>query len=237
MRPILFPSSSVNQRLPSGPAVMPNGLQPNLCPQVVGRGNKVELPAVVMRPMLFPKAKVNHRLPSGPAVMPKGPKLFVETWNSVTLPLGVMRPIMPTLYSVNQRLPSGPAVMNLGSQHVGNSVMVPALAQAGAVLRLSRPTQAIRAVRSAVRCDRHPERFMFLPPLCIVLLIIFMQACPPCCTRVVHGLAAVPAKPRQGLLSSSPCSALRYRRSTHASPHPVTASGSPPPPKEPGRPR
>src|SRR5260370_1454553 len=144
MRPILFPSSSVNQRLPSGPAVMPNGLQPNLCPQVVGRGNKVELPAVVMRPMLFPKAKVNHRLPSGPAVMPAFVVGGVGNW--VILPVGVLRLMFPTT-SVNHRLPSGPAVMNLGSQHVGNSVMVPALAQAGAVLRLSRPTQAIRAVR------------------------------------------------------------------------------------------
>src|SRR5258708_2332976 len=239
MRPILSPLFSANQTLPSGPAVMPSGRQPNLFPQVLGSGNKVELPPVVMRPMLFPKDKVNQRLPSGPAVMPKGPLLFGETWNSVMLPLGVMRPMMPTLYSVNHRLPSGPAVMPTGSLSAGgmeNSVMVPAAAQAGAVLRLSRPTQAIRAVRSAVRCDRHPERFMFLPPLCIVLLIIFMQACPPCCTRVVHGLAAVPAKPRQGLLSSSPCSALRYRRSTHASPHPVTASGSPARLKERGGP-
>ena len=47
------------------------------------------------------------------------------------------------------------------------SVMVPAAAQAGAVLRLSRPTKATMAVSSAVRCDRRPERFMCLPPWCI----------------------------------------------------------------------
>src|SRR6266566_2866877 len=70
MRPILSPLNSVNHRLPSGPAAMPNGLQPNLFPHLVGRGNEAKLPPVVMRPMLFPKDKVNHRLPSGPAVMP-----------------------------------------------------------------------------------------------------------------------------------------------------------------------
>ena len=45
--------------------------------------------------------------------------------------------------------------------------MVPAVAQAGAVFRLNRPTQAIKAVRSAVRCDRYPERFMLLSPWCL----------------------------------------------------------------------
>jgi len=107
---------------------MPSGWQPNLFPQVLGSGNKVELPPVVMRPMLFPKDKVNQRLPSGPAVMPKGPLLFGETWNSVMLPLGVMRPTMPTLYSVNHRLPSGPAVMLKGmllAVGMGNPVTRP----------------------------------------------------------------------------------------------------------------
>src|SRR6266699_2549107 len=80
------------------------------------------------------------------------------------LPLGVMRPML--FDSANQRLPSGPAVIPLGKLAGENSVRVPTTAQVGRLLRLSRPTQAIRAVRSAVRCDRHPERFMFLPPLC-----------------------------------------------------------------------
>src|SRR5947208_10018616 len=82
MRPILSPLNSVNHRLPSGPAAMPNGLQPNLFPHLVGRGNEAKLPPVVMRPMVFPKDKVNHRLPSDPAVIPQGP--LVETWNSLT---------------------------------------------------------------------------------------------------------------------------------------------------------
>src|SRR6266704_3316294 len=83
-----------------------------------------------------------------------------------------MRPIWFPKFSVNHRLPSGPAAMAKGSLlavGVENSVMVPTVAQAGRLLRLSRLTPAIMAVISAVRCDRHPERFMFLPPLCIVL--------------------------------------------------------------------
>jgi hypothetical protein len=70
-------------------------------------------------------------------------------------------------------------------------------------IRLSRPTQASTAVRSAVRCDRHPERFMFLAPLCIVLLMGVMRAGPPRCNIVLRGLAAMPGKPRQGRLPSS----------------------------------
>jgi hypothetical protein len=54
--------------------------------------------------------------------------------------------------------------MPLGKLAGENSVMVPTAAQAGALLRLSMPTQAITAVRRAARCDRHPERFMVLPP-------------------------------------------------------------------------
>src|SRR6266516_3888533 len=185
MRPMALPSNSVNHRLPSGPAVMPKGKL--LC---VGMGNSVMRPAVVMRPMLFAPTSVNQRLPSGPAVMPEGPLLAVGMGNTVKLPLVVMRPMSPSPFviSVNQRLPSGPAVIPIGALFVGmgNSLMVRALAaQAGRLLRLSRLTAAMMAVRSAVRYDRHPERFMCLPPLCMVLLIIFMRACPPRRNRVV----------------------------------------------------
>src|SRR6266851_4203516 len=44
---------------------------------------------------------------------------------------------------------------------------------------------------------------MCLAPLCSVLLIIIMRACPPRCTRVVRGLLAVPGNPRQELLPAS----------------------------------
>ena len=54
---------SVNHRLPSGPAVMPDGLtkMPTL--------NSVTTPAGVIRPIRLPLISVNHRLPSGPTVM------------------------------------------------------------------------------------------------------------------------------------------------------------------------
>ena len=48
MRPILFPAVSVNQRLPSGPAVIAIGPPP-----AVGMENSVMLPLGVMRPIWF----------------------------------------------------------------------------------------------------------------------------------------------------------------------------------------
>src|SRR5436853_7454529 len=65
MRPILLPSRSVNQRLPSGPAVIPSGLLLD-----VGRGNSLMVPLGLMRPIWLPSCSVNQRLPSGPAVIP-----------------------------------------------------------------------------------------------------------------------------------------------------------------------
>ena len=64
MRPILWPLFSTNQRLPSGPSVMPSGEA-----AAVGTGNSVKTPAGVMRPILFLPCSVNQRLPSGPEVM------------------------------------------------------------------------------------------------------------------------------------------------------------------------
>ncbi len=40
--------------------------------RVVGMGNSVMRPPVVILPILLPSPSVNHRLPSGPAVMPFG---------------------------------------------------------------------------------------------------------------------------------------------------------------------
>ena len=70
--PILLALCSVNQRLPSGPLVIPRGRQ-----QVEGRANCCILPAGVMRPILFPTGSVNQRLPSGPLVIPAGPQLWL----------------------------------------------------------------------------------------------------------------------------------------------------------------
>src|SRR5260370_34448722 len=111
MRPILLPKASVNQRLPSGPAVMLAGLL-----LAVGIWNAEKLPLGVMRPIAPILNSVNQRLPSEPAVMPSGPQPaedphFVGRGNSVMLPPGVMRPILLLFISVNQRLPSGPTVM------------------------------------------------------------------------------------------------------------------------------
>src|SRR5260221_10283870 len=81
IRPMLFPVSSVNQRLPSGPVVMPPGSL-----GVVGTGNWVIAPLVVIRPILFPEDSVNQTLPSGPRVMPKGALLGAGSGNSVMVP-------------------------------------------------------------------------------------------------------------------------------------------------------
>ena len=111
----------MNHRLPSGPAVIPNGRLP-----AVGTGNSVITPAGVIRPILFPMTSVNHRLPSGPTVIPLGKLPAVGTGNSVIAPAGVIRPILFALNPVNHRLPSGPAVIPIGKLSAvgtGNSVM------------------------------------------------------------------------------------------------------------------
>src|SRR5262245_16254970 len=67
-RPILLLARSVNQRLPSGPAVMNSGME-----LAVGMGNSsVTTPEVVMRPILLVLPSVNQSAPSGPTAMPKG---------------------------------------------------------------------------------------------------------------------------------------------------------------------
>src|SRR5205807_4937610 len=89
IRPMRSPLSSVNHRLPSGPAVIPSG------PSSAGDPtNSVTTPAGVMRPMELRPNSVNHRLPSGPAAMENGAAFEVmPVVNSVTVPDGVMRPI------------------------------------------------------------------------------------------------------------------------------------------------
>src|SRR2546421_9377974 len=87
-RPILLPPFSVNQRLPSGPAVIQRDTLP-----AVGTTNSVMMPAGVLRPILLPCLSANQRLPSGPAAIPLGKLLVVGTVNSVMTPAGVIRPI------------------------------------------------------------------------------------------------------------------------------------------------
>ena len=56
----------VYQRLPSGPAVMPNGPAETMVLLVL---NSVTTPSGVIRPIRPMPLSVNQRLPSGPAVM------------------------------------------------------------------------------------------------------------------------------------------------------------------------
>src|SRR5260370_41719029 len=83
MRPILLLPSSVNQRLPSRPAVIPQGALP-----AVGMGNSVMMPLGLMRPILLPVPSVNQRLPLGPAAIPVALLLTVGIGNSVILSAG-----------------------------------------------------------------------------------------------------------------------------------------------------
>ncbi len=88
MRPSLLPVVSVNQRLPSGPAVMASGPEP-----VAREPNWAMTPEVEMRPIwetptLF---STNQRLPSGPAVMPAGLARAAGTANDEMLRAGARR--------------------------------------------------------------------------------------------------------------------------------------------------
>src|SRR5437879_5393405 len=129
--PILAVPNTVNHKLPSGPAAMPNGSL------FAGRLNSVIAPPGLIRP-IFPDS-VNHKFPSGPAAIADGrqpegggkvPHVFAAgRLNSVIAPAGVIRPIRLPNRSVNHRLPSGPAVMRQGPLSAvgrGNSVITPA---------------------------------------------------------------------------------------------------------------
>ncbi len=86
IRPILPEPFSVNQRLPSGPAVIPQGRA-----DAVGTANSVIDPPGVIRAILSVPASVTQRLPSEPVVIRVGRlpalKLYV-----VIVPLGVIWP-------------------------------------------------------------------------------------------------------------------------------------------------
>src|SRR5438874_572241 len=126
MRPIFktFGLFSVNQTLPSGPAVMPIGLLKG-----VGIANSVIAPAGVMRPIRLASYSRNQTLPSGPPVIAIAGLDVGGNGNSVTTPVVVIRPIAlaAKAHSVNHRLPSGPEAMehgNLDGLGSGNLVMI-----------------------------------------------------------------------------------------------------------------
>jgi hypothetical protein len=113
MRPILLSkgNGSVNQRFPSGPAVIRSGLP-------VTGPNSVILPRRsngLIRPILLPLNSVNQMLPSGPTVMPCGLAPGVGIVKKVNSPAGVSFTIAFLSPSVNQMLPSGPLVMPSGT--------------------------------------------------------------------------------------------------------------------------
>src|SRR5262245_38613322 len=120
---VIFPiaKKSVNQRLSSGPLVMPKGVM------VCGKGNSVRAPSGVIFPMAVPVPFVrfsdNQTLPSGPLVIPTA---YPDIGSSLMVAPVLVCPILCPLYSVNQRLPSGPAVISPGGQGAANSVTVPA---------------------------------------------------------------------------------------------------------------
>ena len=87
--PILSVFVSVNQRLPSGPVVMPAG--PAL--PVMPVENSVTVPDGVILPILFAPYSVNQTFPSGPAVIPNGElDAVIPVENSVTVPIAADSP-------------------------------------------------------------------------------------------------------------------------------------------------
>src|SRR5262245_17410615 len=109
--PTLLPPNSANHKLPSGPAVIPNGALPT-----VGMGYSEITPDGVILLTLLPVKllSTNHKLPSAAAAMPRASLPGVGITNSVITPAGVIRPTLFALDSVNQRLPSWPVVIAKG---------------------------------------------------------------------------------------------------------------------------
>src|SRR5437868_1075716 len=82
---------SVNQTLPSGPAVIPDGLASAVNPRALPPVNSCTTPPRSMNPT-EPGfvGSVNHRFPSGPVASPDGPRFAVNPGvsppaNSVTV--------------------------------------------------------------------------------------------------------------------------------------------------------
>src|SRR5437773_1870453 len=88
IRPIEWFGLSVNQRLPSGPAAIPDGTL------ILGSMKLDTAPASVIRPIELLPLLVNQRLPSGPAAIPRGPLIPAPAPGKLdTAPAGVIRPI------------------------------------------------------------------------------------------------------------------------------------------------
>ena len=118
IRPILRTPASVNQTLPSGPAVIALGLRSE-----ASLNSATEPVAGLRRAIrcLLP-CTVNQREAFGPAVTCCGSRPATKPGTlparySVITPLTVMVPTAS--FAVNHRLPSGPAVMSAGALSCG----------------------------------------------------------------------------------------------------------------------
>ena len=122
MVPVLL--TSVNQILPSGPAVIAK-------PQVMlGSGDSVTEPEMAIRATLQELAlvSVNQMLPSDPAAIPEANWVPRGNGKYVITPALVTAPIRQPAASTNQTLPSGPkeiAWMFVIPGVIANSVIVP----------------------------------------------------------------------------------------------------------------
>ena len=99
---IRFPMNSVNQILPSGPAVRRSGSL------AVAAAKSVETPAGVMRPTLLLVTSVYQMLPSGPAARKVTVDLVLPTMignSPIMVPVMSHLPILLRLVSANQRKP------------------------------------------------------------------------------------------------------------------------------------
>src|SRR5215831_5941672 len=230
IRPMLLPRISVNQRFPSGPAVISHGAE-----RGVGTGNSVSTASGVMRPIRFPGISVNHTFPSGPAVITSGCPPAV-TGYSVTAPVdGVSRPIAPApavvRRSVNHTLPSDPtatAVGLLAAVGTGYSVIAPspptvipsgALPAVGIGYSVTEPADVMRPIAPAVNSVNHmapsPAATISLGPACAVgnAYSVKLPACPlladaadenPVTTRrmtATHRPMSDPTRPARGCRS------------------------------------
>ena len=124
IRPILLFCDSVNQTLPSGPAVIE---LPRNWVSAWGSGNSVTTPCGVILPILSkglpPVPSVNQTLPSGPRVRAWG---VSETGKGVRTPDVVSCSIWPDPpdWSANQRFWSDPVVIPPRTSVGGRSTLV-----------------------------------------------------------------------------------------------------------------
>jgi hypothetical protein len=99
---MLLPNPSVNQRLPSGPVVIPVGWL-----RAVGMGNSAMAWVVGLISLILlavPVSSVNQMLPSGPAVIWKGALLAVGIGNSLMVTDNSRRDSRPSTWSRRLRL-------------------------------------------------------------------------------------------------------------------------------------